>query len=354
MKDEIKNLIRPHYRDLAGYVSAGMAGKDANRVYLNANENPYEVPGLEGMNRYPEPQPPELLRAYAEAYDVAPEQILATRGSDEAIALLTRVFCEPHRDKIAIHSPTFGIYAVNAAAMPVDIADVPLVETDGTFALNVETLKNAAAKIIYLCSPNNPTGTSFAATNILDICTAVRGKSIVVLDEAYIEFSQNESLTSALDDHPNLIVLRTLSKAYALAGARMGCMIAADTDFVTLMKEKVSETYPIPKPCVQAALTALGYDGLQETVNRILGERLRVEEALADIPAVDHVYESDTNFLLIKMQNAKAFVDHAKDNNVLIRDFSSKPGLENCLRLSIGTTEENDLVLSLLKEFAHP
>lgn len=168
MNPALKNLLRPHYIDLQGYVSAGMeSDKSAEKIFLNANENPYELPGLEGFNRYPEPQPKSLAAAYANAYGVKPDQIVMTRGADEAIVILTKLFCEPHKDAVLTCPPTFGMYGVDAKAMPADVLEVPLRKTDGTFTLDQKAIVNATftpgqnIKLIYICSPNNPTGTSF-------------------------------------------------------------------------------------------------------------------------------------------------------------------------------------------------
>ncbi|HBR68311.1 MAG TPA: histidinol-phosphate transaminase [Rhodospirillaceae bacterium] len=357
MNGILKKLIRPHYHAMAGYVSAGMeSGKDESRVFLNANESPYELPGLEGLNRYPVPQPPELLAAYGKAYGVAPEHILATRGADESIKLLTRVFCEPHKDAILIHPPTFGIYKVDAHSLPVNVAEIPLIEKDGTFALDADKIIAAAqsgnVKIIYICSPNNPTGTAFAQADILRICKQIEDKCIVVVDEAYVEFSQGGSLAAKLGSHPNLMILRTMSKAYSMAGARMGVTLCADADFIRFMNEKVAEIYPLPKPSITAAIKALGMtEEVKKNVTKILAARDELKKALAQSPLVTHIYPSDANFLLVQMKNAKAFCAFAAENGMMLRDFSSKPGTENCLRITAGTPEQNEALLKLLKRF---
>ncbi len=359
MNDALYHLIRSHYRELQGYVSAGMeSGKDESKIFMNANENPYSLPGLEGLNRYPEPQPARLLEVYARAYGLPEEHIFMSRGADESIALLSRIFCEPRKDAVIIHPPTFGIYKVYTGTVPGKILEVPLIKTEGRFKLDTEGIISTAqkgqdcVKLIYLCSPNNPTGTSFPREEILKICKAVEGKSIVILDEAYVEFSQSGSLVPELGTHPNLIILRTLSKAYSLAGARMGVTLCADPDFIAFMRTKASETYPLPKGSVEAALKALS---MKETVERniqsVLAQRDRMRETFEGSPLVTHVYPSDANFLLVEMKDAKGFLDFCAENNIILRDFSDKPGTENALRISVGTPEENDLVLKLLNGF---
>ena len=362
MNETLKNLLRPHYRDLKGYVSAGMeSDKTAEKIFLNANENPFELPGLEGFNRYPEPQPKALAKAYAKAYDVEPEQIVMTRGADEAIVILTKLFCEPHKDGVLICPPTFGMYGVNAHAMPAKLIEVPLIREDKTFRLDKDTIiekaKDEAVKLVYLCSPNNPTANSFDKTGILEIIEALKNEAVVILDETYAEFSKQVSLTTELENHPNLIILRTLSKSYSMAGMRMGCFLNADEDFIALAKSKAIDAYPLPVAGVEAALHVLSSDiqkQAQANIKTLLAERDRMAEALKASNKIEYVFESDANFILVEMQGAADFIAHAAKHNVILRDFSSKPGTENCIRISIGTPEQNDLVLKLLNEFETP
>ena len=361
MNPALKNLLRPHYIDLQGYVSAGMeSDKSAEKIFLNANENPYELPGLEGFNRYPEPQPKSLAAAYANAYGVKPDQIVMTRGADEAIVILTKLFCEPHKDAVLTCPPTFGMYGVDAKAMPADVLEVPLRKTDGTFTLDQKAIVNATftpgqnIKLIYICSPNNPTGTSFPHDQIAEICRETEGQAAVILDETYAEFSSQGLMTSSLADHPNLIILRTLSKSYAMAGMRMGTFLSADTDFIALVKAKALDAYPLPRASVEAALHVLSDDIrplAKANVAKLIEERNRILPLLQKSHYVKYTYPSDANFLLVKMNKAEEFVKFAAENNVIIRDFSTKPGTENCIRISIGTPEQNDVVLKLLNDF---
>jgi len=358
MNKALKNLIRKHYIDLEGYVSAGMeAGKDKRNVFMNANENPFELPGLEGWNRYPEPQPPALLDAYAKAYDVRPEQIIMTRGADEAIVILTKLFCEPHEDGILICPPTFGMYQVDASAMPANVIEVPLIKQDGTFTLNENGMIAASdkAKMIFICSPNNPTGTSFDHDVIARIAKAVEGKSAIILDETYAEFSEQDSFTGRLGEHPNVIILRTLSKSYSMAGMRMGCFISGDTDFTALIRAKCLDAYPLPRASIAAALHVLS-DEIRplamENIKTLLTERDRLREGFEASPLVRYIYPSDANFLLIEMERAKEFIDFCKAQNIILRDFSSKPMTEGCIRISPGLPEDNDKLLMLLNRFS--
>ncbi len=361
MRKQIFKHIRAHYKTIKGYSSAGMeSGKDESKIYLNANENPYELPNLEGLNRYPEPQPPALLEAYAQNYGVDYTQICMTRGADEALVILTKVFCEPHKDQVLISSPTFGMYGVDAMAMPAGVVDVPLIKKDGRFNIDKENIIKQASnidnhiKIVFICSPNNPTGDSFLHEDIIDICEALEGHCIVALDETYAEFSKAGSMVADLDSTPNLIILRTLSKSYALAGMRMGCILCGDEDFITLVRNKVMDAYPLPRLSIETAFHVLSPEIkaiAQDNIKKILAERERMKIELEKSDKVNHIYPSDANFLLIEMDKAKEFCDYLADNNVIIRDFSSQKGTENCVRLSIGTIEENNQVLELLNKY---
>ncbi|MCB1591157.1 MAG: histidinol-phosphate transaminase [Alphaproteobacteria bacterium] len=354
--------VREHFRTMEGYVSAGMEmTKDDTKIFLNANENPFELPGLEGLNRYPEPQPAALLEAFAKTYGVESDQIVITRGADEAIAILIRVFCEPHKDSVILNPPTFGIYGVDSRAQPANVIEVPLLKTQGTYLLDADGIIKAAknpkngVKLVFLCSPNNPTGTSFSHETISEICEALEGHAVVVLDETYAEFAEVGSMTADLETTPNLIILRTLSKSYAFAGMRIGCMIAADTDFISLVRAKALETYPLTRLSVEAAFHVLSpqiREIAHQNIKKLLDERDRMQAALEKSDQVITIYPSDANFLLVEMKDAHGFYEYAKTHNVILRDFSAKPGTENCIRLSIGTPDENDTVLKLLQDFS--
>lgn len=365
MKKEIEALLRPHYITLDGYVSAGMeVEKNDSTVFMNANENPYPLPGLEGLNRYPKPQPPELALAYANAYGVEPDQIVMTRGADEALVILTKLFCEPHKDAILICPPTFGMYAVDARGAPADVIEVPLIKEETTYKLDVQTIIETVTrnpspetriKLVYICSPNNPTGNSFDHIDILGLAAALEGKAIVVVDETYAEFSRQGSICEDLETAPNMIVLRTLSKSYAFAGMRMGCFISADTDFIALCKTKALDAYPLPQASIEAAFHVLSPE-----ISKIAAENreklITARDALiAEFEKSDEVvkvYETDANFFLVEMKDAKGFWSYCKDNNLILRDFSAKPLTENCLRISVGTEEENTQLVDLLNKFS--
>ncbi|MGQ0527690.1 MAG: histidinol-phosphate transaminase [Alphaproteobacteria bacterium] len=359
MNDSLFALIRFHYRAAQGYVSAGMEEvKDPDKIFMNANENPYELPGLEGFSRYPEPQPKALLKSYAALYGVTENNIVMTRGADEAIMILTKLFCEPGQDAILIHPPTFGIYSVDAKAMPADVVEVPLIKENGTYKLDthsmIEAAKNKSVKLVHICSPNNPTGTSFPHAEILTICKETKNHAVIALDETYAEFSKQGSLTGELKNHPNLIILRTLSKSYAMAGMRMGSLLCGDEDFIALVRSKCLDAYPLPVASVNAALRVTGPNIqkiAQANIQKLLAEKDRLAARFKQSPAVTRVYPSDTNFFFVEMKDAHGFWTFCKQNNIILRDFSNKKLTENCLRISPGLPEENDKLMKLLEQF---
>lgn len=356
MTSLLRSFLRPHFSTHQGYVSAGMeSDKSADMVFLNANENPYALPGLEGLNRYPEPQPQALLKAYSDLYGVHPDWIAATRGADEAIAVLIRLFCEPHKDSIITCPPTFGIYKIDAATMPAENIEVPLIKNNGAFHLDVEGIIERAkdAKLIFLCSPNNPTGNAFPLADMRRICSAVEEEAVVVVDETYAEFAGQQPMTDFLAEHPNLITLRTLSKSYGLAGERMGCLLTADPDFIMDVRSKGLETYPLPRSSIESAMTVIKHqDHALRNIQTLLRARDDLRAELAKRDLIRTIYPSDANFLLIEMNSAAEFCAFCRSKNIYIRDFSDKPWTQDCIRLSIGTDEENALILDLLDEFA--
>lgn len=360
-KGSILHLFRRHYRDMYGYVSAGMeTQKNDQTVFLNANENPYILEGLESFNRYPEPQPHELVQAMASFYGVKDNQLLITRGADEGIALLTRLFIEPHKDSILINPPTFGVYKVYAHGIPANhVLETPLKKLDGTFVLNTEAIaheieKAKNLKLIYLTNPNNPTGNCFSENDILEVLKIAKDKAIVVLDETYAEFKPECSFVDRLDEFPHLIILRTLSKSFSMAGMRIGAILSSNPEVITTLKTKVMEVYPIPVASAEAALKVLSPDIMKiakENIQKLLTERKRLEIFWKNQSGIRHVYQSDANFLLIEMDKATQFAKYCERNQIVLRDFSNNPLTENCLRISIGTPEQNDRVIDLYNEF---
>ncbi|MFP4314374.1 MAG: histidinol-phosphate transaminase [Alphaproteobacteria bacterium] len=360
----ILSLIRPHFHAMEGYISAGMeAQKDESTLFLNANENPYELSGLEGCNRYPEPQPSKLLAKMAAYYGASEDNLLITRGADEGIALLTRLFIEPSKDRILINPPTFGVYKVYARGVPAkDILEIPLLQQNGTFTLDTAAIinslkKSAPPKLVYITNPNNPTGGSFAQEDILAIIQAAKDKAIVVLDETYAEFEPQGSLVARLKDYPNLVILRTLSKSFSMAGMRVGAILSGVPELIETLKTKIMEVYPIPVACEKAALKVFEpaiMSAAQANIAALISERKRMEEFWSKQTSILHVYPSNANFLLIRMERAANFAKFCKERGVILRDFSNAPLTPDCLRISIGTPEQNERVQTLYLDFIEP
>lgn len=350
----VLDLARPEILALQPYASARNEAGRAE-VMLNANEAPWPPPGAQAdtrglpLNRYPDPQPRELLERFAALYAVDSSQVLAGRGSDEAIDLLVRAFCRPGIDAVAVTPPTFGMYAVCAAVQGALRVDVPLGED---FSVDARALVNGlprTVKIVFLCSPNNPTGGTTALARIERIATALRGRALLIVDEAYVEFADVASAAGLLGRHENLGVLRTLSKAWALAGARVGCLLAS-AEIVSLLRRLMSP-YPLPTPSITAALAALNAEGMALTSRRIalvVAERGRMAAELARLPDVVEVLPSSANFLCVRFRDAARVYRDLQASGVIVRDVGRYPRLGGCLRLSIGTREENSRLLEVL------
>jgi histidinol-phosphate aminotransferase len=347
----ILDLARPDIRALSPYSSARMEAQGGT-VLLNANESsrPPNIPGGEGLNRYPDPQPRALVETLAELYGSDTGRLLVTRGSDEAIDLLVRAFCRAGEDAVVVSPPTFGMYAICARIQGAAVIESPL-EPSG--ALNEAKLLAAvtpATKLVFVCTPNNPTG-NLVEHEVLDrLASALAGRAVLVIDEAYIEFSGVASATSLIDSHDNVAVLRTLSKAWSLAGARVGTLVAR-AEVIGLLR-RIIPPYPLPSPCVDAALGALSYEGQRvqrHHVKEILGERERMFAALRGLPGVREVLPSRGNFLAVRFDDAHGMYRRLLAAGVLVRDITKYPGLGDALRITIGTGNENDRVLFILR-----
>jgi histidinol-phosphate aminotransferase len=287
----------------------------------------------------------------AQLYGVPARQLLVGRGSDEAIDLLVRAFCRAGQDNVVITPPTFGFYKVAAKIQGAGVLEVPLLR-DG-FALDAGQVIAAGlrAKIVFLCSPNNPTGNLLDEAAMLRVCAELAGKALVVVDEAYVEFCDRPSLTARLAEFPNLVILRTLSKAYALAGARLGTAIASE-EIIGLLR-RIIPPYAIPASTVEdvLALTEAPQRALSAArIRTLLDERGRMHERLARCANVTRVFPSDANFLLLECRDAKRFFEAGKSAGLIVRDFSHYPGLANCLRISIGTPEQDQRLLDAVEQ----
>ncbi len=350
----VLELARRDLLELAPYSSARMEARVAE-VMLNANESPWPPPGDDGqaLNRYPDPQPQALRMRLAQVYGVSPQQILIGRGSDEAIDLLVRGFCRAGQDAVAVCPPTFGMYAVSAGIQGALLQRMPLTSD---FSLDVDFLLSTldqSVKLLFLCSPNNPTGGLVPLAAIERIVAALAGRCLVVVDEAYIEFATGDSAVSLIGKHQNIGVLRTLSKAWSLAGARVGALLA-NPQLIAFLR-RIMPPYPLPTPCVNAALAALDESGQEQMHRRVVitrSERERLRSALMNLSKVQAVLPSQANFLAVQFEAVKFVYDALLANGVVVRDLASYPGLQGYLRISVGTPEENTRLIRVLTDRA--
>lgn len=352
---EVLDLLREDLRDFAGYRSARSESPDGT-IWLNANEAAHaSAADVEGcLRRYPAPQPEPLRRALADLYGCTPERLLIGRGSDEAIDLLARAFCRPDRDAVLVMPPVFGMYAVCARLQRASLVEVPLRETSEGFTVNLDVVarraRESGAKLVFLCSPGNPAGGTLPPGDVLALARSLRRRVLVVVDEAYIEFAQAPSLVEAAIAEPGIVVLRTLSKAHALAAARVGCAIGDPAVIAAL--RRCQAPYPISEPSARSALAALTPSSLAATRTRIAetcSERERLAAALARLPGLRQVYPSQTNFLLVRFADADAALSGLLAAGVVVRDMRAMPQLGDALRITIGTPHQNDAVLAALR-----
>ncbi len=343
-----RRLARPEIVELSPYAHALWT---PTLTRLHANEAPWRPAGDDGawgLNRYPEPQPAALIERLAEVYGTSRERVLVTRGSDEAIDLLSRIFLRAGVDGILQCGPTFGMYQVAARIQGGSVAEVPLDAAAG-WALDAQRLLaawHAGIKLVYLCSPNNPTGNLLDPRAIDAVCRALDGRAMVVVDEAYVEWSRSPSLTSWLDRFQTLVILRTLSKAHALAGARVGALLA-HAEVIELAR-RVIPPYALAQPTVDAALRALAPEELRASrarVEALLAEREHLRAGLAASPLVQRVWPSDANFLLIDCHDADLVLHRAAAGGLLVRDVRAHPALPRSIRVTVGTRAQNDALL---------
>lgn len=342
----IQHLIRPSIKSLKPYASARdeFKGHKEHLTFLDANENPFE----NGINRYPDPQQKELKAVISKLKNIPVEQILLGNGSDEVLDLLIRMFCEPNIDNILILPPTYGMYEVLANINAVEVLKINLSES--TFQpQNTAVLNTASAnsKILFLCSPNNPTGNSFEADRVEFLLKNFKG--IVVIDEAYIDFSNEESWLSRLKEFPNLVVVQTLSKAYGMAGIRLGMCFASEAIIATL--NKIKPPYNINELTQISAIEQLQKaDLVQSQIMSLINERELLVRSLDQVAFIKKIYPSNTNFVMIKVDDASKRYQQLIENGIVIRNRTTQPLCENCLRLTIGTTEENMKLIETLKQ----
>ncbi len=344
----VLDLARPELRRLRPYTAGAW---EPECIRLNANESPWRLPADKserGLNIYPPPRPLALRSALARHYGAKEEELLVTRGSSEAIDVLIRGFCRAGVDGILICPPTFDMYRLYAGIQGAEVLSAPLAERDD-FELDVDRVVAAAGqhtKIVFLCSPNNPTGNSFPKASIDAVCDAFAGRALVVIDEAYYEFAGTDDHLSHLKGCEHVVLLRTLSKCVALAGARCGALLASPE--VIEFLDGVLPPYTFPTPSIELVLAALAQDSLRvsgERIALIKRERERLRTALFDLSGVVKVYPSDANFLLVRARDAEAFAESARQANILVRRFPSEPALANCVRITVGRPRDNDRLL---------
>ncbi len=339
----INNLVRENIKNMQSYSSARDEFKDFthNMVYLDANENPFS----NGINRYPDPQQKMLKSILSKQKRINENQILLGNGSDEVLDLVFRAFCEPNVDNVITLPPTYGMYGVLANINAIENKEVLL---SADFQPNIDDIVkniNANTKIIFLCSPNNPTGNSFDDQAVLTLLKNFNG--LVIIDEAYIDFSKNESWLQEINDYPNLVITQTLSKAYAMAGLRVGILYAS-TEIISVLN-KIKPPYNINNLSQESALKKLEQSTLNFHVKKIINERKKMVEFLVFIPFVEKIYPSDANFILIKVDDANKRYNQLIENGIVIRNRNNQALCENCLRITIGTKEENEKLMAVLK-----
>jgi histidinol-phosphate aminotransferase len=338
----ITHLVRPGIQKVKPYSSARDEFSGTASVFLDANENPFPT----SYNRYPDPHQRALKQKLAELKRVQPDQIFLGNGSDEAIDLLFRVFCEPGKDQVIMPEPTYGMYSVSASINLVEAVSVSL---SRDFDLDVAAIERAitpASKLLFLCSPNNPSGNLLSREKIVRLLDLFPG--VVVIDEAYIDFAESESWLIQLDRFPRLVVLQTFSKAWGLAGLRLG-MAFASVEIIGWLN-RIKPPYNINAVTQQIALQALERGTPHEQVALLNAERNQLMEKLAQLPITEKVYPSDANFILVRMANANELYHWLLEQEIVVRNRSMVKLCENCLRITVGTPAENQKLIELLNQ----
>ena len=345
MSFNLDNITRENVKGLQPYSSARdeYVSDGSEMIFLDANENPYE----NGVNRYPDPQQRSLKEVLADQRGVATENILLGNGSDEVLDLLFRAFCEPKEDNVITLPPTYGMYKVLSGINTIENREVLLTKD---FQLNTEEILkgvNERTKIIFICSPNNPTGNSFSEEKILELLHSFIG--LLVIDEAYIDFSSNESWVRRLAEFPNLIVTQTLSKAYGMAGIRLGICIASKA--IIAIINKIKPPYNVNGLTQLKALErVLATTTVTQEVADILNERSKLIQALEEVSFVDTMYPTDANFVLVKVDDANMRYKQLLERGIVVRNRTTQPLCEDTLRLTVGTAQENKRLIKALKE----
>lgn len=348
MSFDINNLLRENIKKLVPYSSARDEFKGEARVFLDANENSLGSPLTKWYNRYPDPLQWKIKEKLSAIKGIPPQHIFLGNGSDECIDILYRAFCNPGKDNVIICPPTYGMYEVSANINDIEIRRAPLLDDFQLNLAHLETLVDAQTKIIWLCSPNNPTGNALHREDIETVLNNFDG--LVVIDEAYINFSRHRSFIPDLQDYPNLVVMQTLSKAWGLAGLRLGMAFASEA--IIEVYNKVKPPYNIGQATQELVLKALDEVGqVNDMIKLLVQERTGMETALKKLPVVEKVYESDANFLLVKTVDARGIYQFLLDKGIVVRDRSKVELCEGCLRITVGTEKENRDLIENLQSF---
>lgn len=342
----ISELIRDDLKDILPYETAKLVA-EVPYIRLHANESPWSL-SEKNLNRYPKLVCRDIPALY---FRVKPEELIITRGSNEGIDVLVRLFCKAGRDEILIITPTFGMYKIAAQIQGIKINTAELIEKE-EFKFNVDNIIQGItkkSKIVFICSPNNPTGNSISNNDIEKICAYCRGKSIVVIDEAYFEFSEGKSATSLINQYDNLVIIRTLSKAFGLAGVRAGFILANEKMIRTF--QLIQQPYSIPTPCIELIENAMSNEKIvQMWINTtvIKSSRKYLINIFKELDIFEKVYSSEANFILVKLKSAGELEKFASEQGVLLRKIGNS---DNYLRISVGTYEQNEELINILKKW---
>ena len=341
---EIKDLIRQNIKSLEAYSSARDEFKamSSGFVFIDANESPFDT----GLNRYPDPQQNLVKEALSKIKGISKEQILLGNGSDEVLDLIFRVFCEPREDNVIVLPPTYGMYEVLANTNAIELVKIPLVENFQPNVKEIVKVQDAKTKLLFLCSPNNPTANSFDASKIETLIKEFNG--IVVIDEAYIDFSIEDSWLGRLDEFPNLIVTQTLSKAYGLAAIRLGICYASK-EIISILN-KIKPPYNVNQLTQDVALQSLlNLEKVKNNITAIISERNQLIRDLENVEIVEKVYSSDANFLLVQVDDANLRYKQLVKLGIIVRNRTTQILCDNCLRFTVGTPDENKKLINTLK-----
>ena len=348
MSFDVNAFLRPNIRSLVPYSSARDEFKGEAQVFLDANENSLGSPLTRWYNRYPDPHQWKVKEALSKIKGIPPQHIFLGNGSDECIDILYRAFCNPGKDNVIINPPTYGMYEVSANINDVEVRRATLLDDFQLDLVHLENLIDEFTKIIWICSPNNPTANSINRQDVEIVLNNFPG--LVVVDEAYINFSRHRSFIQELADYPNLIVLQTMSKAWGLAGLRLGMAFASEA--IIEVYNKVKPPYNISQASQELALKALEETGqVNDMIRSLVAMREQLAPALAQLPVVRKVYPSDANFLLVKVTDARAIYDYLLRDGIVVRDRSKVVLCEDCLRITVGTEQENGDLIEALKTY---